>query len=291
MLHAGSHLILPSRTGLAVVTYALPAVRQELLRGRAPGVALAAPAYPAPLAAMLRAAAVRRPAWAAIQPGTLLGDLLLIAAPRADNRARLAALDRIVARIPWQPRSPQLWRSLARQAALAGQDIETIKRQEMRAAVFLVMGERSRPQRHRFGRHWLTDSHGRQQAVAPERLPLPLFWRWFQDEARKAAEASVTGQEYPLTSSPMLLDYPSLDAYSSSDLDPLEALIDEERRAETAARWEALLARATPGQRKLLQALAETESPTLSDAARRLDLAPSTARVHWKRLLDRIRSR
>lgn len=286
MVRARSGLWIPPRMDPIVVTYGFPILRLDAL----PGVQRAVAPFRVQSAssdAVLDAAIGR--------PGTLLGDLLLIASPHTDAGARLAAVDRTVERIPWHPHRPRVRRSLALRAALDGRDAEAAKRQELRAAVFLVMGERSRPQVHRFGPSWLTDDHGRRQPVVPEHLPLQLFWRWFQDEVRKAAEASLTGQAYPPAPSEVAFETSNVALLPAPALEPgpLEVLLDEEHQGEVALQWEALLARATPRQRQLLRALAASDSatPTLADAARQLDLAPSTARVHWKRLLDQVRTR
>lgn len=137
----------------------------------------------------------------------------------------------------------------------------------------------------------------------PEGLPPALFWRWFVDEVRKAAEASVLGLTYPTgraewTWSAMdrcvAIDDAGLDALPGPLPDPLLVVLDRERRDEVAQRWKDVLDRATPGQRALLRALRDEQegSPAaaLASAARRINLAPSTARVQWKRLLQRVRS-
>jgi len=289
-----SGLWIPPRLDPIVVARAFPPVCLDALRSCVRRAVAPCWVQSASSAAVLDAVIGR--------PGTLLGDLLRIASPHPDDDARLAAVDRTVARISWHPHRPRVRRALALRAAVEERDVESVKRQELRAAVFLVMGEGSHPQIHRFGQRWPTDEHGRRQPVVPERLPLALFWQWFQDEARKAAEASATGQAYPPAASttevrswsPRLVAYEDddCDADPSSAPDPLDALLDQERRRDIATDWQALLARATPRQRQLLRTLAEADAtePTLADAARQLGLAPSTVRMQWKRLVDRVRS-
>jgi len=211
MVRTRSGLWIPPRVGPIVVARAFPTVCLDALRGCVRRVVAPFWVQSASSDAVLDAVIGR--------PGTLLGDLLLIASPHIDD-ARLAAVDRMVELIPWHPHSPRARRCLALRAALGGRDAETVKRQELRAAVFLVMDERSRPQVHRFGPHWLTDAHGRRQAVVPERLPLQFFWRWFQDEVRKAAEASVTGQAYPLASSDVAFEASNVASLPGLSSDP-----------------------------------------------------------------------
>lgn len=233
-----------------------------------------------------------------------LGDLQVLGSPGGDDAASLAALERVVRRISWIPRDPRVRRALAARAAADGRGREAARTAELRAAVYLVLAERGRPQAHRFGHRWPTDRDGRSIEIVPERLPSALFWRWFVDEVRKAAEASVLGLSYPTSRSESALsatdrraafEESDLDRYPGTVPDPLFVLLDREHRGEIAQRWQGVLDRATPGQRELLRALvAEREqSPTatLADAARRVNLAPSTARVHWKRLLQRLRPR
>lgn len=194
--------------------------------------------------------------------------------------------------------------------------IDAVKQQELRAAVYLVLAERARPQAHRFGRSWVTGADGRVAEVTPERLPPPLYWRWFCDEVRKAAEASVLGESYPAGASAVrgervLLGLDELPAACldivcpDTSPDPLEALLAGERRREAIACWQMALDEATPRQRELLLALAELDDappagattsdasgvPTLAAAAARLGMAPSTARVQWQRLVQRLRTR
>ncbi len=246
---------------------------------------------------------VHRPPPAPV-PGTDIGDLDVLLSRTAADGDRLAALERTVDRIAWRPRRPSVRRALAARTA-DGSSAETVKRQELRAAVYLVLAERGRPQTHRFGRSWVIGADGRTAAVMPERLSPPLFWRWFCDEVRKAAEASLVGDTYPaehageshaaaLTLSTARAEPADLEA------DPLACLLAKERRQEAAAWWHAALGEATPRQRALLHSLAalieaspRAEAParlTLAEAAKRAGMAASTARVHWQRLVRRLRA-
>lgn len=231
-----------------------------------------------------------------------LEDLQLLGLPGGDDAARLAALERVIRRISWIPRDPRARRALAERAAADGRSLETTRAAELRAAVYLVLAERGRPQTHRFGRLWPTGPDSHQVEIVPERLPPTHFWRWFVDEVRKAAEASVLGLAYPVSRSESVwsaadrrvaVDESDLDRYPGTAPDPLLVVLDRERQDEIALGWKAVMDRVTPGQRELLRALRDAReqrpSATLADAARRVNLAPSTARVQWKRLLQRVR--
>ncbi|MGH2355934.1 MAG: hypothetical protein ACRDI2_08980 [Chloroflexota bacterium] len=251
----------------------------------------------------------------------------------AEGRAQLAALERTVDRIQWRPRNPAVRRALAARTGPAD-DVMQVKRQELRAAVYLVLAERGRAQAHRFGRSWLTGQGGRRARVVPEQMDDALFWRWFCDEVRKAAEASLLGDAYPVGESgsdgppgtastdgangasagrdrlaarhirPRIIPLGDREIESLEDPapGPLDVLLAQEHRRETRESWRAVVAAATPRQRQLLEVLAGTAAcgapaagqvPTtsLADAARRLGIAPSTARVQWKRLVERLQDR
>jgi hypothetical protein len=87
-------------------------------------------------------------------------------------------------------------------------------------------------------------------------------------------------------------DGSALDALPGDASDPLFVLVRREEVAEAAVRWRGLVERASPRQRDLLGALAADvhagSDAVLAAAARRLGMAPSTARVQWKRLVDRV---
>jgi hypothetical protein len=259
------------------------------------------------------------------EEGTLLGDLQLVlgAAERTDGRRQLAALERTVDRIAWRPRDPMARRALAARAA-DGIDVDVVKRQELRAAVYLVLAERDRPQAHRFGRSWTTGDDGRLVEVVPAQLDENLHWGWFCDEVRKAADASLLGQPYPAAAAQLrsqaadseeageqrvdvvrpgprglrsLTRADSLDADVVADPSPgpLDLLLTKETAEAHRRLWRRTLDAASPRQRQLLDALAAGSSAddypvaSLADAARLVGVAPSTAGVQWKRLVDRAR--
>jgi hypothetical protein len=203
----------------------------------------------------------------------------------------LADVDRIVDSIAWSPRNPLVRRAIEERAGADGCTVAEVRRRELRAALCLALAERGRPQAHRFGRRWLTDAGGRAAAI-PEHLPPELYERWLADEARKAAEASLLGHAYPgprrSPAEPLAGDPPG------GGPDPLFVLLAREEHAERNRRWQELLGEVTPRQRELLGAMVEQIAtglePSPSAAAARLGMAESTARVQWKRLVDRHRA-
>ena len=237
------------------------------------------------------------PVWVAL-PNSPLDDLALLADRAGRDGERLAALDRLVAGIAWAPRNPRVRRALVQRASSDRSGVADVKRQELRAAVYLALAERERPQPHRFGTSWLSDERGRALDVVPVRLPPELFRRWLADEARKAAEASLLGRAYPVAGWAPLAegwDESALDALPGDAPDPLLLLVRREERAEAAERWRQLVGRATARQRELLGRLVDDLDAggqgSLAAAARRLGMAASTARVQWKRLIERVNVR
>jgi hypothetical protein len=277
-----------------VAVLQLPSAAQVAAVAR--GAAPAGLGYWVPLVARPAAPAVPVRPGRSPSAATAMGDLRVLLDGAAGPTERLAALDRTVDRIVWLPRSPQVREALRWRAREDACDLAAVKQRELRAAVYLVLAERGRPQTHRFGARWLTDGRGRTLEAVPAELPDELFWRWFADEVRKAAEAALLGRPYPPVPGETRSRFVGLDALeelAGPGPDPLAWLVEREERGEVSARWRELLGSATPGQRALLRAMAQEPSRggsvTAADAARRLGLAPSTARVQWKRLVDRLR--
>jgi hypothetical protein len=213
--------------------------------------------------------------------------------PVATRAPALADVDRIVESIAWNPRNPLVRRAIEERARTDGCTVAEVRRRELRAALYLALAERGRAQTHRFGRRWLTDEAGRAAAAIPEQLPLELFERWLADEARKAAEASLLGHAYPGRRHTPVERIDDRDDLPGGDPDPLFVLVAREERAEADRRWRQVVDAATPRQRQLLRTMAEQVAsgldPSPTAAAPRLGMAESTARVQWKRLVDRQR--
>ncbi len=194
----------------------------------------------------------------------------------------------VARRVPWKVHDPAVGRELVRRAAAEGVDVDTIKRQTLFEAVWLVLGASTHAQHHRFGRAWFTGADGRKATLVPYELrgrQRHLFWKWFTDEVPKAAEAILLDRPYPSPKSRDPFDTArcfvpeDIDGLEDKDPlgnDPLLLLIDDERRREDVARLDVLLAQATPRQRQLLALIAKGAS--LADAARTLGIAPATAR-------------
>ena len=230
-----------------------------------------------------------------LEPGTPDGDLFLLMRGDADPAQQLAALGRMANRVPWVPR-PAAWNALVKRARRESTSVDTIKRQELQAAIVIVLGAVDQPHYYRFGREWLKGDDGHKVAVTPLHLELDRIWEWFYNEVRKAAEAALLEVPYPhvtrdvfhrkgsdgqrvcLPFDQVLLPEPTND--------PLILLLDRERRTEDEERLLAVLKRASPGQRQLLALIAEGN--TEAAAAQILGIAPSTARVQLYRLRKKV---
>ncbi|MDP9365361.1 MAG: hypothetical protein M3Q10_14240 [Chloroflexota bacterium] len=229
-------------------------------------------------------------------PGTADGDLYILESPNAHPAAREAALQRLVERIPWLPRNWEVRANLGERARVDGVSVRTVMDQELRAAVVLVLGTTGRPQRHRFGRNWLKDDGGRTVEVAPDDLEWELFWAWFRAEVIEAAEAAVLDRPFPAAGDvldrrgrdgrPLRARLDDCGQPADPTDDPLLVLLDGERRAEEDGRMLAALSAASPRQRQLLALIGTGASE--AEAARRLGMAPATARHHLHRLRQKL---
>lgn len=226
-----------------------------------------------------------------LRPGTPDADLFLLLRGDGEPEEQLAALERMVDRVRWAPHG-------AARAALAARARDEqaspaeIKRRELRAAVVLVVGAVEEPQYHRFGNRWLVGPDGRKDLVRPYHdLDLDLLWEWFLDEVPKAAEAALLDRPYPATGDPWERglvapvdpsDGGIGDPLGAAEADPLHLLLERERRSDDAKRLLALVEQASPRQRELLALL--WEGFEVPEAARRLGMAPATARQQLLRL-------
>lgn len=210
----------------------------------------------------------------------------------------LAALERTAERLVRYPRNPAARRALAARADEEGTSPPAVLRRETRAAVLLVLSQRDRPQRHRFGRAWVLDIDGKVAVVPINDLPATWFWDWLRREVPKAVAASLLERPYPPVDGDPWSRAPlggvpavvSLDAQPPSLVDvtgdPLEVLLVADRQREAACQLRRILDLATPRQREVLIMLA-TGVP-LPDAARRLGMAPATARAHLHNLRRKV---
>jgi DNA-binding CsgD family transcriptional regulator len=229
-------------------------------------------------------------------PGTLLGDLLIVQWERSYDAQKVAALDRLVSRIGWRPRGA-VRAALNLQAQIQSRPIALVVRNELRAGLLLALAEQDRPQRHRFGRQWVADEDGRVEEFVPTDLPLDLFWRWLKDETCKAATAALLGLPYPgLGAGDALTRVCAMASLEKPDphaVDPFAVIVAIDHRPQTmVVALNGLITVATPRQRDLLEALAlelqTNPGATFADAARRLKLSPSTARVQRHKLLKKL---
>ena len=223
------------------------------------------------------------------EPGTIMGDLLIVQWDATSEDDRVAALDRLISAIPWRAtRDARL--ALDFRAACERRPAKLVKRDALRAGLLLALDGQDQPQKHRYGTSWVTDENGRQVEFIPSELPLEGFWEWLQDETPKAAEACLLHQPYPpppptyqRSSRPLLQDQQPDPEHGR---DPERLVIRREEMLGHFAALRHLLDIATPGQRRLLFALAIEQrtnaEATVADAARRLGISPHTAR--WQRM-------
>jgi DNA-binding CsgD family transcriptional regulator len=205
-------------------------------------------------------------------------------------------------------------RNLAPEEEREGAAVEVAKRQVLAAAIVLVLAERDEVRRIRVGSgegsYYLRESDDAPPGVRPIDLPYhgapevstaftdSVYLGWFRREVKNAATALLLDEPYPARrrqrgeSGPVYLDE-DLDQQIHPGPDPLEALLDQERHRESAARLAAVLERATPRQREIVALLAAgaRESRSVSEAqiARALGLAESTVRVQLHRLRARAK--
>lgn len=229
-----------------------------------------------------------------LAPGTRDADLFLLLRGDGEPEEPLAALERMVDRVPWAPRGAARDALYARARDEEASPAE-IKRRELRAAVVLVLGAAETPQYHRFGTRWLVGRDGRKDLVRPYHdLDLDLLWEWFCDEVPKAAEAALLERPYPATGDPLEPDKDDpgrvvpIENLALVDPagDPLLLLLERERRSGDAARLLTALRLASPRQRELLSLIRAGDSPT--EAGRRLGMAPGTARAQLYRLRQKL---
>lgn len=247
-------------------------------------------------------------------------DQRLAADPSVPDEERMAAIDRIVADIPWGPNSDWsdrergAWRELRVRAEAEQRPIKELKRDLLAEAVVLVLADRDRFRRIRVGSgagsFYLREDETSPLLVrpidlpysanpevadgAPDRFAESPYRYWFRREVQKAAMAILLDEPYPLTDAASedageqerapLEDDSLLPADATAD--PLVALLQVEAQRATHARLASALAQATPRQQQLLSLIAAGASA--AEAARALGIAESTARVQLKRLREKV---
>ncbi len=174
-----------------------------------------------------------------------------------------------------------------------------------------MLADRDRFRRLRVGRgqgsFYLTEGDDQPLEIRPEVLPYgepgtsgapaPFaespYLHWFAREVQAAATAILLDEPYPPTDATEddawerphrpLADGAAPDEEVASD--PLLVLLASELRGEVGRQLRAVLERASPRQRQLLELMAY--GATAAEAARALGIAEATARVQLKRLRDK----
>jgi DNA-binding CsgD family transcriptional regulator len=232
------------------------------------------------------------------RPNTLSGDLMIAryGDPRKQGRERkigmLAALERLSQRLHWWPFDDQAKEALKRRIRENGQReyFNTFA-----SALYIAFSNDGVPQYIRLGKDWLTDERGKKVKIPPKQLPIPIYWRWLRKETINEMERDILGElpgpqvialgdrDEEEDSGDVVVDWKTLRA---PDPDPEEALLLQElerEQQELVARIQALC---SPRERELLKHV--IESPSLADAAEKMGISPSTARVMMNRIRKKV---
>lgn len=228
------------------------------------------------------------------ESGTLMGDLLIVDWERSTEEEKLAALDRLVARIPWRAEG-DVSLALTFRSVLEKRSRAKVAKDVLQTGLLLALGEQDRPQKHRFGRHWFIDDDGHTATFVPNDLPVDLFWRWLADEARTAAGRILLERPYPGAAATYEHDNPLLPTQwpqPEHTVNPEQQLVRRDEMLLVTFALGNLLEKATPAQQRLVIALAielrSKPGATFADAAERLGISPSTARVQRRQLFERL---
>jgi hypothetical protein len=224
-------------------------------------------------------------------PGKFWGDFLTV---YERGPGWEMALTRLAAELSdsWRVTNPAVTRALAARARDEDKGRRLVKQGALMVGLLLAVGEGMRSQRMRFGRRWLVGDTGRPISKRPLSLSGYGFERWLKKEAINAAEAHLLDQSYPGAGTDVLnLACPVSDEASLAQdaavatavqEEPLAAILAQESATEAALRLNEVLNVATPQQRQILFLV--FGGLNLTEAARRLGIAPASARVQWHRL-------
>ena len=203
-------------------------------------------------------------------PGSPEGDFLFIQDVRADQDERLAALRRVAGRMAWVGFRPGIRPALLRHAQERKVSASRVLREELVAAMVLVLGSDSLPQTVRLGADWVTDEQGKVIAFPPEQLDVWSYRDWFTAAVVRTVRRSLldrpdvlpVGQGRPIEEREGRV-VPLADAVGEEDDllgpeadDPLTLLVVESDHGEVCRRLAAVLELATPCQRQILGLLA-----------------------------------
>ncbi len=235
-----------------------------------------------------------------LAPGSFDGDFLLLDDPHVDESVRLAALDRMADRYRWVQGRERVKTALVRRARERGMQPSALLRDELRAALLLVLSTSGQPQTIRFGSEWVTDEHGKIVPVAPEKLEVDWYYRWFGISVARAVERSllerpdrvptleVRGVErFERRLAPLPEGFAE-DRPSPPVDDPLVLLVERDEQDEVRKRLAACLDVATPKQRQILVLLARDLS--YRQVAQELGVTEGAVRAQLTLLRKRLKA-
>ena len=236
----------------------------------------------------LPAVRTERPMWYLERYGNSSPVGVFLPNPSPDEASRVARVNRLAefATRCWKLYDPSLGRSLKAMAEAHGLTVRVAKRGAIVTGLYEAWIESD-------GQHPLILKKGREWR-RPVELPLRTLWSWLVKRAIHHAEASLQGyvshnpHALPLDSGRVPDNRRAFNTPSDLSPDPLEALIAAESAADRDARFEALLDRAPPREKELLQLLKE-RALTNDEAATLMGIEASTVGVFKHRLRRRAR--
>ena len=244
--------------------------------------------------------------WSSIQlppelvPGSFDGDFLLLDDPHVDESVRLAALDRMADRFRWVGGRERVKTALARRARERGVQPSGLLRDELRAALLLVLGTSGQPQTIRFGSEWVKDERGKIAPVAPEELEVDWYYRWFGISVARAVERSLLErpdrvptlevrevERFERRLAPLPEGWAEERPSPPAD-DPLVLLVERDEHDDVRRRLAACLDVATPKQRHILALLANELS--YRQVAQELGVTEGAVRTQLTLLRKRLKA-
>lgn len=232
-------------------------------------------------------------------PGSPEGDFLLIQDVRADQDERLAALRRVAERMAWVGFRPGIRPALLRRAHERQVSASRVLRDELAAAMVLVLGSDSLPQTVRLGPDWVTDEQGKVIAFPPEQLGAWSYRDWFTAAVVRTVRRSLldwpdvlpVGQGRPIEERegrvvPLAVGEED-DLLGPEADDPLTLLVVESDHDKACRRLAAVFDLATPCQRQILGLLARGLKN--AEIAGKMGITPGAVRAQLTFLRRRAR--
>jgi len=227
--------------------------------------------------------------------GCTIADVLDLAAGPPDERN--PALHRLAGplAVRWHVYDPAARAALAERAEQVG-GLEVAKRSAAATGLVLAAADAHRPQAVKLGRRWVVGDDGRKAVLRPlEDLAPEHAIRWLRARAMDAAEAVVLDAPWPRPAEPSGREpelVPVEFAVHVADVTGpgLLALVEADDGEDPIEAWAGYYQRATPAQRRILDALLDavraghSVAEARAVAAERLGISPATLRVQLHRL-------